>query len=223
MILSNCSILQQASKQEISDGFYMSKEGAEKSKVYIDVTDEDIRVFQTNSQNKPIAADTLPHKIYYPEVTANETLLLTLLRPSLDIDLLTIPLKFRFSEKDVPPQLNSNLNASVYVGYRSDFYKIRYKTNPLQIKERRITHFAYSIGLFNGLGNTFMSPTNTNNLLQEEYDGVVWSKGIVGIAEIKDFTLGIALGFDNLLDKYSSIWIYENKPWIGLAFGVNLN
>ncbi|MGL6268762.1 MAG: hypothetical protein ACRC2O_12600 [Chitinophagaceae bacterium] len=76
---------------------------------------------------------------------------------------------------------------------------------------------------FTGLGNTFMSPTNTNNTLLQEYDGIVWSKGLAGILAINNFTVGLALGFDYLVDKNRSIWIYQNKPWLGLAFGLNLN
>ena len=38
-----------------------------------------------------------------------------------------------------------------------------------------------------------------------------------------NITAGLALGFDNLLDKNKKIWIYENKYWIGLTFGLNLN
>lgn len=224
IFLCSCSVLQKTSKQEISDGYYMKKAKNEKSKVYVDYSDDDIKVYETVSQNKTAIVDTLKSaKTISSRISINENYNLNLLQHSLDIDLLTIPLKFRFSEKGVPPQLNSNLNASIYVGYRTDIYKIRYRNNPLQFKELNVTHFAYSIGIFNGLGNTFMSPTNTNNLLQEEYDGVVWSKGIVGILGINNFTFGISLGFDNLLDKNGPIWIYENKPWVGLALGLNLN
>ena len=84
-------------------------------------------------------------------------------------------------------------------------------------------HFGFSFGVFTGFGNTFMSPTNTNNILQQEYDGIVWSKGVAGILAVNNFTLGLAFGFDNLLDKNHSNWNYKNKPWVGLAFGLNLN
>ncbi|WP_165940196.1 MULTISPECIES: hypothetical protein [Dyadobacter] len=56
-----------------------------------------------------------------------------------------------------------------------------------------------------------------------EYDGLVWGKGIAGIIGINNFTIGLAIGFDNLLDKNKQVWIYQGKPWLGLAFGLNLN
>ncbi len=88
---------------------------------------------------------------------------------------------------------------------------------------QKTDHFGYSVGLFSGFGNTLVSPTNTQNILDSEYDGIVWSKGIAAIVGVNNFTVGLTFGFDNLLDKNKKFWLYENKPWIGLGFGLNLN
>ena len=50
-----------------------------------------------------------------------------LLRRRLDIDVFTIPFKVRPPQKGVPVQLNTNFNATVYVGRRLDFYFLRTK------------------------------------------------------------------------------------------------
>ena len=68
-----------------------------------------------------------------------------------------------------------------------------------------------------------MNPSVTNNQITTEYDGLVSSKGLAGIIGINNFTIGLALGYDNLLDANKKKWIYQGKPWIGLAFGLNLN
>ncbi|MFY9310502.1 MAG: hypothetical protein WAQ28_15765 [Bacteroidia bacterium] len=68
-----------------------------------------------------------------------------------------------------------------------------------------------------------MTPTTTNGAIPIEYDGVVWNKGIAGIIAVNNFTVGLAAGFDNLLDNNHRLWVYESKPWFGLAFGLNLN
>jgi hypothetical protein len=39
---------------------------------------------------------------------------------------------------------------------------------------------------------------------------------------MKRITLGLSLGFDNLLDPNEHIWAYQQKPWIGLMLGINL-
>lgn len=68
-----------------------------------------------------------------------------------------------------------------------------------------------------------MSPTTTAHQTDEEYDGVVLQKGIAGVIEVNNFTLGIALGFDNLLSSDRKIWIYENKPYFALSVGLDIN
>lgn len=166
---------------------------------------------------------TTPYSIYLPEQGTEVKNDFKLSQSSFDIDFLTIPLKLRFAEKDVPPQLNANLNGAIYLGYRTDIYRISYQITPLKKAHRNITHLGYSMGLFSGFGNTFISTTNTNNLIQQEYDGLIWSKGLAGIIGVNSFTVGITFGFDNLLDENKRIWTYQNKPWIGLAFGLNLN
>ncbi len=222
--LSSCSVIQKTAKQELTDGYYTQKSNTSKQQVYVDIVDETVRIYPVTRTNNVLKVDTAQlYQLYLPIINTKNNVQFSLSKKSFDVDFLTIPLKYRFAEKQVNPQLNANINGAVYFGYRTDRYAIRYKLNPLQVSERKNTHIGYSIGIFSGLGNTFMSPTNTNNLLQQEYDGMVWSKGIAGIFGVNSFTIGLSVGFDNLLDQNRMIWIYENKPWIGLVFGLNIN
>lgn len=224
LLLSACKITEKSAKQELNDGFYTKKTSTKKQKVYLNVTNDSILMYPVSKQNKSITVDTLhPFTLHLTEVKPKEKLNFKLSKSSFDIDFITIPAKFRFPINNVAPQLNSELNGSVYFGYRKDAYHIKHKTNSLNILGRKTTHFGYSIGLFTGIGNTFMSPTTTNDKLQQEYDGIIWSKGIAAIIGLNKISLGVALGYDNLLDENNTIWIYENKPWIGLALGLNLN
>lgn len=224
VLLSACSVFYKTAKKELNDGFYTQKIEGSKKIVYIDVEEETIRLHPSKIKNKKRVIDTsLPCEFFVKELKTDEPIIMSFNRPSLDIDFLTIPLKLRSAQNDVPTQLNTNLNGALYIGYRNDRYLLNYIKNPLGISERNLNHFGFSFGAFTGFGNTFMSPTNTNNILQQEYDGIVWSKGIAGIFALNSFTLGLSVGFDNLLDKNRNIWIYQNKPWLGLSFGLNLN
>ena len=40
---------------------------------------------------------------------------------------------------------------------------------------------------------------------------------------LKTLTVGFGVGWDYLTDRDKNIWIYQNKPWIGLTLGLNLN
>jgi hypothetical protein len=224
LVFSSCTLFRKTAKQELSDGLYTKKSSSAKARVYVNVSDDAIYLYPTIKQNNACAIDTLRvSEVYLPKVQTIEKIDFKLSQSSFDVDFFTIPFKLRFAEKAVPPQLNANINGAVYMGYRRDIYKINYRTNLLKTNIRKTNHFGYSLGFFTGFGNTFMSPTNTNNVLQQEYDGIVWGKGIAGIIGINNFTIGLTLGFDNLLDKNKSIWIYESRPWLGLAFGLNLN
>lgn len=146
-----------------------------------------------------------------------------LINYSLDIDFLTIPLKYRPHSDSLPHQLNTNLNGAFYLGYCLDKYRLRYEKKITKKYERYVDHYGASLGFFTGIGATFMNSTNTNNRISQEYDGIVWSKGIAGIIAIDKVTLGVALGFDTLLDKNNDLWIYKDKAWLGLTFGLNIN
>lgn len=222
--LSGCSVLQRTSKKDLTDGFYQERSSSLKRNVYIDNTGETICVYPAKMVDRNWVVDTSEScRLYDQEIRSKLRQTISFNKPSFDIDFLTIPLKFRPGQKGVPVQLNTNLNGAVYIGYRTDKYVLKYIPDPLGKASRTINHFGFSVGAFTGIGNTFISPTNTNSLLQDEYDGIVWSKGVAGIFAVNSFTVGLSLGFDHLLDKNHGIWIYQSKPWLGLAFGLNLN
>lgn len=211
-------------KTALVDGLYLHKKDKLSRKVYVDVEEDVMRIHPTQSLGSKLSIDTLGTIDLYPEQIKDKSTEKSFFsKHSFDVDFLTIPLKYRFARYDVPPQLNTTLNGAVYLGYRIDKYLVSYKPDFLNRSVRSLTHYGFSWGIFNGLGSTDMNPTNTFNRVNQEYDGVVWNKGLAGILAINNFTLGISLGIDNLLDKNKKVWIYESKPWLGIAFGLNLN
>jgi hypothetical protein len=140
-----------------------------------------------------------------------------------DLDVITIVFKYRPYTKGFPNQLNTNFNAAEFIGHRRDVYILSYDKNPLNSYERRMNHFAYSIGFFAGLGATQINPFVTGNRVQSEYDGVVFTKGVAGLIGIGNLTFGAAIGLDHLMDKNRKAWIYQSKPWAGFTVGFNIN
>lgn len=220
MQLAACGVFKPSPKSNLTDGFYKQKTSAGKQRVYVDIMDNDIQLSALDQQQKPI---TVPAVFPLADSGASARGSLRVSKPSLDIDFLTIPLKYRPANAGVPAQLNANLNGAAFLGYRTDQYTIRYAASPFSRQERHVDHFGYSVGIFSGIGNTFMSPTNTMDRIQQEYDGVVWNKGVAAMFAINNFTIGLAIGVDHLLDKNKAVWIYQGKVWYGLSFGLNLN
>ncbi|MBC7410983.1 MAG: hypothetical protein H7331_00825 [Bacteroidia bacterium] len=220
-MMSGCSVIRKTPKTSFADGYYIQKN---KDKVYIDVEDEVVRVHKTVLVNNKLAVDTTKSIELYKQTSTNEKAKnITFSKRSFDVDFLTMPLKYRPKQNNIPAQLNTNLNGAIYAGFRTDKFDITYNKSELHKLERVINHYGFSFGVFTGLGNTAVNATTTNNLLITDYDGLVWIKGIAGIVAINTVTVGVSLGFDNLIDSNNNKWIYENKPWFGLAFGLNLN
>ena len=221
---AGCAVWQNGARHELTDGFYRQRSTKGDPSVFVKVTGDTLRLYAVSGQRRaPIVDASAPAASYWQGASAGRQPIVKLAKRSFDVDFLTIPVKIRASAGTVPAQLNTSLNGAVFLGFRNDTYNVVHHLDPLGITARTINHFGYSLGVFSGFGNTFMSPTNTNNLLQQEYDGIVWNKGLAGIVGLNNLTVGLAVGLDDLLDKNRDIWIYQRKPWVGFVFGLNLN
>lgn len=215
---TSCGVLNQKVGLELPNDIYKSKE---KQLVYVENSNDTIKLYSNDSnetdfsQNKPI--------LFAREINKEQINSSQLHKSSMDFDFLTIPFKYRPKQKDLPNQFTTSLNGAIYFGKRIDYYKITYAKTPLNKYSRDIKHYAFSFGVFTGLGATIMNPSVTEEKITKEYDGLVWSKGLAGIIGINNFTIGVAFGFDDLLDGNKNDWIYQQKMWYGLAFGLNLN
>jgi hypothetical protein len=215
VMFSSCTGLQNVAKYELADGKYTLKMDSKKYDCYVENNQDSIIIYKLPSK----ISTSYPNQmdVFLPAKQR-------LVKSSLDIDILTALFKIRPQVNNVlPTQLNANFNGNIYVGYRTDIYQIFYEKNPLDVYQRKINHFGFSGGLFVGLGNTAMNPSTTNNAIATEYDGITFQKGIAGIVAINKLTIGVSVGLDNLLSSDRKDWIYDNKPWVGLMLGLNLN
>ncbi|MCM4161112.1 hypothetical protein FHG64_08260 [Antarcticibacterium flavum] len=222
-ISTSCTSLQESSKYDFeSSKYYNTVIPQAGNKVYIDVEEDSIKVFPITVTGGTEQIAAVPAGIFTP-TTGSYDRNYTFHNPSFDLDILTMPLKYRFKTAGVPQQLTTNFNGNVYLGFRNDMYSIRYDKSPLGETERKIRHVGFSLGGFAGLSSEPVNPWVTREMIDLEYDGMVFSTGVAGIIGFNGLTAGLALGFDHLLDTNRQHWIYQGKPWIGLAFGINLN
>ena len=141
---------------------------------------------------------------------------------SFDTDLVTIPFKYRLSQQGQPGQLITNANAAVYLGVR---YDQGYQRNVFYHHQQRseIRSFSVGAGFLAGITAATVSPFSTAGQLLDEYDGACVSYGLATIFGYRAITLGLAVGYDYLTDTNRALWIYQNKPWLGVTVGLNLN
>lgn len=141
---------------------------------------------------------------------------------SFDVDLFTIPFKYRFSQSQVPGQLVTNANLGIYFGIRHDIGQYR-KTYFRNYRRTDLRSFSFGGGGFLSFNSNTLNDFYTNGKITYEYEALGYSYGLAGIVGYKALTVGLALGFENLADRNNPIWIYRQKPWLGLTVGLNLN
>lgn len=228
LLSAGCTSLQESSKYQFAEGVYRAKvSGAPSAKVYVDKAEETLLLYPARDyrRGQPVLLDTATKiALAIPEeLDSDPGHAYIFSKPSFDLDVLTIPFKYRPGTAGIPNQLNTTFQGALFVGARRDVFRYQYKATPVGNYRRFFNHFGYSLGLFSGIGATTVNEVVTGGTVGYEYEGVVLLNGVAGIIGINNFTVGLALGFDHLLDKNRQDWVYQRKPWLGLAFGLNLN
>ncbi len=225
-LLSSCEMMKQSSKFNFNDGLYHTGRFS-KQKVYVlSIDDDTLSVFPVIQYGDSSAVLTKQRVNYIAcqNKFKDNKVSHTFYRPSLDLDFMTIPLKYRFPAGQLPNTLTTNFNGAFYAGYRIDEYKLNYKHTPLSTYKQTIKHLGYSAGLFTGLGSSIINNSVLKSLAPvNEYDGVLLVSGIAVNLAVEKISIGVALGTDYLMDRKHRDWIYEGKPYLGFTLGLNLD
>jgi hypothetical protein len=224
LALNSCVPIEKFERHDFTSGYYKLKtQGNEPTRVYTKVEGDSLDVYPVIKEGKNESPDISSlKKVTVNKIqTGNYFYRSCFIKNSVDVDLTTVILKYRPAISGVPKQLNSNVNAAIYVGFRKDYYKAIPYRSPLKDEISFIRQIGFDAGFFGGIGLTFMSPTNTDNNITQEYDGMVFQKGVAGFVTFDNMSVGVTIGFDNLLDKNKTCWIYNQKPYIGLVIGIS--
>ena len=222
LLLTGCAPFDKIYSHDFSSGnFKLKTPGELPENVYLTLKDDSVVVFRLSGKRTGTIDKSSCNGININSVIPGSFLYnSTLVKTSVDLDLSTVLLKFRPTRGDVPAQLNTHVNGLIYAGFRKDFFKIQTHSNELNETNSFVRHIGFDIGLFAGIGITPVNPTVTMNMTIQEYDGIIFQKGISVFATYENMSVGLAFGFDNLIDKNKIIWIYNQKPWIGIALGI---
>jgi hypothetical protein len=224
IISHSCVPVEKMARHDFTSGFYKLKTpGDEPARVYTTVIGDSVVVYPMIKEGKNESPDISSLKgISIKNIKSGKYLYRScFVKNSIDVDLTTLILKYRPPRSGVPGQLNYNLNAALYIGLRRDFYKVVPYRSPLNHDISFIRQIGFDAGVFAGIGSSFLSPTNTDNKITQEYDGMIFQKGVAGFITFDNISVGLAVGFDNLLDKNKSVWIYNQKPYVGLVIGIS--
>ena len=220
----SCATLGKLDRHDFDSGFYKLKvQGADPSPVYAEVIEDSIIVYQVYSEGKKEFPNTSSSKgMRVSRIKTDDYFYRSCFtKNSLDVDLTSILFKSRHSLDDVPNQFSADLNIAVYAGFRKDLYKIVSPVHTFHEARSSLRQIGFDLGVFAGIGSSPVNPTVTNNKINQEYEGMIFQKGVAGFISINKISFGLAVGFDNLLDRSKSSWIYNQKPYLGLIISVS--
>jgi len=218
--LSSCSVIDKSSTHGFDSGYYKhSLEKGRAEKVYLDITDDTVAVHPM-IENKPGQSETV-----LPLGKADSLYLFPsrFSKTSLDIDITSVFFKYRPATDELQAQLTAELNVALYAGWRHDYYRIEGKKDPLGKINYTVIKRGFDVGILAGPGTTFVGPSTTKTSITKEYNGMILEYGLAGFLETNFASFGVAVGFDHLLGSDRSVWIYNQKPWIGFVVGIALN
>lgn len=140
----------------------------------------------------------------------------------LDVDLFTLPFKYRFATAGQPSQLDDKLNVGVHVGYRYDFG--RHRTVYFRHHQyEQLATFSVGLGGFLCVAPATVTSFSTSGQVQDDYQGLGINYGLATTFSYGSVSAGLAVGVERLATPDRAVWIYENKPWVGVTIGLNLN
>lgn len=223
LFLSSCETLKQSSKYQFNEGYYKVRNGKKVEKVYVLTGSDTIKEFSKSVLAQKKIDTSKIVSIVFPSQKPTQFVNRSFRQGTFDADVLTVLFKYRPPAKGFPPQFNATFNGAVFLGYRTDVYKLSYSSTPLKVYKRRIAHYGYSFGFFTGFGTARIDEYVTNRALNIEYDGLVNLSGLAIVLAADKLTAGITFGVDHLLDRNRNVWVNNGRPWVGLSLGLNLN
>lgn len=220
-LLSACSVIEQSSTHGFNSGNYSLNTPSEKhQQVYLDVSDTAVRIFSKDS----VSPGAEPTTTMFPGQTTDiDYSGWRFSKTSLDIDITSILLKYRFGNDGRQGELITDFNAALYAGWRKDNFKVKQAKDPLGNKPLRLSNSGFDFGAFAGLGSAAINSYSTAGVITDEYNGLIVQCGVAGFLETKWVSFGISVGYDFLANSDHKYWVYHKKPWLGLIIGIALN
>jgi hypothetical protein len=139
------------------------------------------------------------------------------------ISALTIPIKYRFKNKNVGEDFSSSINLNLFAGRSFG------RTNFMHRKsvDNKINNWKISYGLILGTSTVVLNKNNTsasnNPILNEEsFNKGLFSLGGGVAYSFNAINFGLFYGYDYAIGAGANRWNYNKEPWLGLAIGYSI-
>jgi hypothetical protein len=127
---------------------------------------------------------------------------------------ISLPFKVRLGGDNRPSTIETGLdNIGFYVGE---------KWGSTTYKNGEFKYWHTTLAAFIGPQKITINKDNTKSGISETIDRLGLTTGAAWTISRGSFTIGLAGGLDILGGRYRNEWIYNKKPWIGLAVGYKI-
>jgi hypothetical protein len=159
--------------------------------------------------------------VYYFKLKNRQKIRLSF--PEITVSTLTIPIKYRFKNGEIPEDFSTAFNANFFLGYSwgiTSFFhqeKVDNKSNTGK----------FTTGLLLGASVTEINASNTKHAAEPLIGDVKYNKGLacVGLGatySLNKINVGLFYGWDYAIGESADKWNYNKKPWLGVAVGYSL-
>lgn len=124
---------------------------------------------------------------------------------------ITIPFKFRLDGVS-----ETNFNAGLYFGRRTGKRFVNRFMGQLNESDFNLTY-----GFVGGVTPISLTSSNSNSL--ETKTAIGFDTGAIILVGLNLFSVGVVYGFDYATFNQEAKWKYDGKPWVGLAFSLDLS
>lgn len=139
---------------------------------------------------------------------------------------LTIPLKIRPKltepafKDSFATTAETGINIALAGGWKFNFNQYQQSKN---IFGQRTQRLSISLGLLLGAGAVDLKKSNTRNpVIEFERKAPVVTTGLFFLLGFNQLNVGYSFGWDNAKGKGGPEWLYQNRKWHGITFGLDL-
>ncbi len=134
---------------------------------------------------------------------------------------ITIPLKVRFAQGDVPYTASGSINIGFAVGWKftHHVYKNFHHRGTNLYLNSKTNSFSFTPGIF--FGPTIIELDRENSNLINDRDILGITGGGMIVFGINRFNIGVAVGVDHVIGNQNKSWIYSGVPWVGATIALD--
>lgn len=134
---------------------------------------------------------------------------------------ISTPFKVRFSTDSIPYQVSTSVNLGLSYGWKFTHKSYRNHYHNSTFLNKRTNSISFTPAIFCGPSTIDLNSKNTKGEVINDRTVLGMSTGILLVAGVDKFNIGMTGGVDIGFGGDAKDWIYQGKPWVGFVIGID--